>query len=170
MVSGCQHRFQAERRFSLIVATAPHLPAACCCLLLLPGCCFLCTLHPQDPTYKPLLGQLARIAFFSAAMHQLMFTIFSTLPFAVGQPQDVGLIFLSSMATGVADIGRQQGLDSAVVVGTALLTLTLGTVVVGIMTMLVGELGTPLTGFCLLLASDGARPDCFRLWTGPGAD
>lgn len=37
--------------------------------------------------YKPLLGQLARMSFFSAALHQLMFTIFSTLPFAVGQPQ-----------------------------------------------------------------------------------
>lgn len=37
--------------------------------------------------YKPLLGQLARISFASAAMHQLMFTLFSSLPFAVGQPQ-----------------------------------------------------------------------------------
>lgn len=92
----------------------------------------------QDPTYKPLLGQLARIAFFSAAMHQLVFTIFSTLPFAVGQPQDVGLIFLSSMATGVAEIGRQQGLDDATVVGTALLTLTVATFVVGVMALLVG--------------------------------
>uniref|UniRef100_A0A383VST7 STAS domain-containing protein n=1 Tax=Tetradesmus obliquus TaxID=3088 RepID=A0A383VST7_TETOB len=93
----------------------------------------------QDPTYKPLLGQLARIAFFSAAMHQLVFTIFSTLPFAVGQPQDVGLIFLSSMATGVAEIGRQQGLDNATVVGTALLTLTVATFVVGVMTLLVAK-------------------------------
>jgi hypothetical protein len=41
----------------------------------------------QDAVYKPLLGQLARVSFFSAAMHQLVFTIFSTLPFAVGQPQ-----------------------------------------------------------------------------------
>jgi SulP family sulfate permease len=41
----------------------------------------------QDPIYKPLLGQLARVSFFSAAVHQLVFTLFSTLPFAVGQPQ-----------------------------------------------------------------------------------
>jgi SulP family sulfate permease len=93
----------------------------------------------QDPTFKPLLGQLARISFFSAAMHQLVFTLFSTLPFAVGQPQDVGLIFLSSMATGVAEIGREEGLDDKAVVGTALLTLTVATFVVGVMTLLVGE-------------------------------
>lgn len=47
----------------------------------------LCYAVLQDPLYKPLLGQLARVSFFSAAIHQLVFTIFSTLPFAVGQPQ-----------------------------------------------------------------------------------
>jgi SulP family sulfate permease len=47
----------------------------------------LCCAVLQDPLYKPLLGQLARMSFFSAAVHQLVFTIFSTLPFAVGQPQ-----------------------------------------------------------------------------------
>lgn len=52
-----------------------------------------CNLGPcvQDPLYKPLLGQLARVSFFSAAVHQLVFTLFSTLPFAVGQPQVGGL-------------------------------------------------------------------------------
>lgn len=54
----------------------------------------------QHPTFKPLLGQLARLSFASAALHQLVFTLSSRLPFAVGQPQDVGLIFLSSMASG----------------------------------------------------------------------
>ncbi|KAF6261741.1 hypothetical protein COO60DRAFT_1699671 [Scenedesmus sp. NREL 46B-D3] len=93
----------------------------------------------QDATFKPLLGQLARISFFSAAVHQLVFTLFSTLPFAVGQPQDVGLIFLSSMASGIAEIGRQQSLDDATVIGTALLTLTVATFVVGVMTLLVAK-------------------------------
>ncbi|KAF8062987.1 hypothetical protein HT031_003826 [Scenedesmus sp. PABB004] len=93
----------------------------------------------QDPIYKPLLGQLARIAFFSAAVHQAVFTACSTLPFAVGQPQDVGLIFLSAMATGVADIGRDQGLSDKVIVGTALLTLTVATVVVGLLTVAVAK-------------------------------
>jgi hypothetical protein len=72
-------------------------------------------------------------------VHQLVFTLFSSLPFAVGQPQDVGLIFLSSMATGVAEIGREVGMNSAEIVGTALLTLTVATFVVGLLTSLVGE-------------------------------
>eukprot|EP00878_Enallax_costatus_P013193 GHUV01013790.1.p1 GENE.GHUV01013790.1~~GHUV01013790.1.p1 ORF type:complete len:1035 (+),score=287.38 GHUV01013790.1:628-3732(+) len=93
----------------------------------------------QDATYKPYLGQLARMSFFSAAIHQLVFTIWSSLPFAVGQPQDVGLIFLSAMATSIAEIGHDVGMEVHEIIGTALLTLTVATAVVGIMTMLVAR-------------------------------
>jgi hypothetical protein len=53
--------------------------------------------------------------------------------------QDVGLIFLSAMATSCAEIGQEVGLNTAEVVGTAMLTLTVATTLVGIMTWLVGE-------------------------------
>ena len=43
------------------------------------------------------------------------------------------------MSTGVAEIGREVGLSTAEVVGTAMLTLTLATTLVGILTWLVGE-------------------------------
>lgn len=39
----------------------------------------------QDDLYTPYLGQLAKLAFLASAVHQAVFTIFSTLPFAVGQ-------------------------------------------------------------------------------------
>lgn len=39
----------------------------------------------QDELYTPYLGQLAKLAFLASAVHQAIFTIFSTLPFAVGQ-------------------------------------------------------------------------------------
>ena len=39
----------------------------------------------QDDLYTPYLGQLAKLAFLASAIHQAVFTIFSTLPFAVGQ-------------------------------------------------------------------------------------
>lgn len=53
--------------------------------------------------------------------------------------QDVGLIFLSAMATSVAEIGQEVGLKDIEVVGTAMLTLTVATTLVGILTWLVGE-------------------------------
>lgn len=56
----------------------------------------------QDETYEAYLPQLAKLAFLSSAVHQTVFLLCSTLPFAVGQVQDVGLIFLSAMASSIA--------------------------------------------------------------------
>jgi hypothetical protein len=44
------------------------------------------------------------------------------------------------MATSVSEIGQEEGLSEAEIVGTALLTLTVATTLVGILTWLVGEL------------------------------
>ena len=40
--------------------------------------------------YHKYLGQLAKFAFLASSIHQLVFTLGSNLPFAVGQVQDVG--------------------------------------------------------------------------------
>jgi len=94
----------------------------------------------QHPTYRPLLGQLARFSFLAAATHQLCFAAMSTLPFAVGQPQDTGLIVLSAIATSVAEYGLAHGLDARVVVATTLTTLALSTLLVGFLTLGVARL------------------------------
>ncbi len=39
----------------------------------------------KDEAYTPWLGQLAKLAFLGSAVHQAVFTLASTLPFAVGQ-------------------------------------------------------------------------------------
>ena len=53
-----------------------------------------------------------------------------------------GLIFLSAMATSIADEGKEAGKSSGVILGTALLTTAVATVLVGICIILVGD--TPL--------------------------
>lgn len=35
--------------------------------------------------YAPFLGQLAKLVFLASSMHQLTISIFSTLPFVIGQ-------------------------------------------------------------------------------------
>ena len=60
-----------------------------------------------------------------------------------------GLIFLSAMATSIADEGHEAGKGSGVILGTALLTTTVATVLVGICIIIVGAcwaLSTSLTG------------------------
>lgn len=39
----------------------------------------------QDPFFSPYISQLARLAFLASAIHQAVFTLFSSLPFSVGQ-------------------------------------------------------------------------------------
>lgn len=51
------------------------------------------TILLQDELYTPYLGQLAKLAFLASAVHQAIFTIFSTLPFAVGQVRITVLSF-----------------------------------------------------------------------------
>lgn len=58
---------------------------------------------------------------------------------AVGQVQDVGLIFLSAMATSIAAICCEAGRDAATALGTSLLTMSVATFFTGACTQLVGE-------------------------------
>ncbi|MEW5305292.1 MAG: hypothetical protein WDW36_007844 [Sanguina aurantia] len=93
----------------------------------------------QAPTYAPYLGSMCKLFFFSSAVHQLVFLMCSSLPFAVGQVQDVGLIFLSAMATSIADIVQNAGLGAEVALGTSMFTMTVSTLIVGFLLVLVGK-------------------------------
>ena len=53
--------------------------------------------------------------------------------------QDVGLIFLSAMATDIANTCAAAGLPVADAIGTTLVTFCVATWIVGAFTMLVGE-------------------------------
>ncbi len=53
--------------------------------------------------------------------------------------QDVGLIFLSAMASSIAMLCEEAGRDAATALGTSLLTMTISTFCVGLGTMAVGE-------------------------------
>ncbi len=75
----------------------------------------------------------------SRALDALPPLVLLPAPTTVGQPQDVGLIFLSAMATSVAEIGREEKMEPRETVGTALLTLTLATTLVGVLTYLVAR-------------------------------
>ena len=115
-------------------------------------------MHVQDPIYRPFLTLLAKLLFLSSAIHQLVFALCSTLPFAVGQVQDVGLIFLSAMASSVAEICTRAGRSPEMALSTSLLTLTCSTCLVGIVIIAVGELIRPLLAFCQPQSLTGGVP------------
>lgn len=107
-------------------------------LLALPVMVSYTAIIYRDPLFAPRLGELAKVTFLCSAVHQCMFSAVSTLPFAVGQVQDVGLIFLSAMASSIADQCARAGVPDADALATTLLTLTVSTLLVGICTIFVG--------------------------------
>ena len=62
----------------------------------------------RDNAFAPYMPVLVRLTMVSGIVHQLCFSTFSSLPFAVGQVQDAGLIFLSGMASYLVQVCRQQ--------------------------------------------------------------
>ncbi|MCG8340778.1 MAG: hypothetical protein MI674_05930 [Cytophagales bacterium] len=92
----------------------------------------------QDEFYKGYLGILAKHAFLASAIHQFITATWSTMPFAVAQIQDVGLIFLAAIASSIADKGIKEEKDPQSILSTTLLTLALSTLVVGILVMCTG--------------------------------
>ena len=93
----------------------------------------------RDPIYAPFVDLLCKFFFISSALHQTIFCLFSTLPFAMGQVQDVGIIFLSAMGTSIAGLSIEAGRDAATALGTSLLTMTLSTFLVGLGTLFVAR-------------------------------
>ncbi|GAX80746.1 hypothetical protein CEUSTIGMA_g8181.t1 [Chlamydomonas eustigma] len=108
-------------------------------LVGLPALIAFATIVFQSPLYSPYIGSLCKFFFFSSAVQQTVFCLFSTLPFAVGQVQDVGLIFLSAMSTDIANLSLEAKLSAKEALGTALFTFCIATFTVGVLTMLVGK-------------------------------
>ena len=93
------------------------------------------------------MASLAKLVCLSSAIHQINFMLSSQMPFAIGQVQDAGLIFLSRMATSIAVAIHAQEMSpaeledpslrsrrvaSTAVVLLGISTATLGLVLVGV--------------------------------------
>jgi MFS superfamily sulfate permease-like transporter len=93
----------------------------------------------QDDAFSPYMPVLVKLTMFSGIVHQLCFSTFSSLPFAVGQVQDAGLIFLSSMTAWMANYCRSHGNDDETLLATVTVSLALGTALLGCALMLIGR-------------------------------
>ncbi|TYZ59966.1 hypothetical protein PybrP1_002443, partial [[Pythium] brassicae (nom. inval.)] len=91
--------------------------------------------HPDFASFMPALSKLVM---FSSVVHQVMFTLLSSLPFAIGQVQDAGLIFLSAIASSIcASLGESVPLEAKVT--TVVVTIGLATAALGVCLVLLGR-------------------------------
>ena len=93
----------------------------------------------NHPVFADYMNALPKLVIFSSCIHQLGFTLFSTLPFAIGTVQDAGLIFLSAMSNILAEEILSNGGTAEEVLSTTLVLLPMGTAFLGAILMLMGR-------------------------------
>jgi len=106
----------------------------------------------HDDFFRPYLSILMKLTVLSGAIHQITFSTVSSLPFAVGQVQDAGLIFLSAMARDLVSRCRAAGYpEEEYILATTTIGLSLFTALLGGALILVGK--WKLASYCQLLPS-----------------
>lgn len=103
----------------------------------------------QNTAFAPYMPVLIKLTMVSGVVHQLCFSAFSSLPFAVGSVQDAGLIFLSHMATDMVQYCQNQGYNNQVMLATVTVGLGLAAAVLGVGLIVVGKLR--LAGYVQML-------------------
>jgi SulP family sulfate permease len=98
------------------------------------------TIIYRDQAFAPYMPVLVKLTVISGVVHQLCFSTFSSLPFAVGQVQDAGLIFLSQMASRMVDHCKTRGYDDDTLLATVTVGLSLSTAILGCGLVLMGHL------------------------------
>ena len=93
------------------------------------------------PVFFAKMPQLVKMFYLASAIQQAVFVLVGTLPFAVGQVQDVGLIILSSMAQSIASRCAADGVGEAKMLTTTLLFLAFSTICVGLCVGLASKVG-----------------------------
>lgn len=91
-----------------------------------------------DQIFYDSIPLLIKLVLFSSVIHQIMFSTFSSLPFSVGQVQDAGLIFLSSMAASIVNIEKNKD-QIEKIVPTTLVVLSLATFLLGNVLVIAGR-------------------------------
>ncbi|KAE9120100.1 hypothetical protein PF010_g7626 [Phytophthora fragariae] len=89
--------------------------------------------------FEDFMPALSKLVMFSSVVHQVMFTLMSSLPFSIGQVQDAGLIFLSTMATSICDsLGDDVPVEAKVT--TSIVTIGIATAALGVCLVVMGKL------------------------------
>ena len=105
-------------------------------IMCIPVSISFCSIIYRDKGFEEYLPQLVKLVLFSSMIHQWAFTTYSSLPFAIGQVQDAGLIFLSSMAADIV-----QNCDKVEqIVPTTIVVLPICTFILGCMLVVVAKL------------------------------
>ena len=93
----------------------------------------------NNQAFQPHINALSKLVLLSSVIHQISFTCLSTLPFAIGQVQDAGLIFLSQMANIMTHRLQSQDVTDEELLSTVIIILGIATSSLGVVLVLMGK-------------------------------
>jgi SulP family sulfate permease len=94
----------------------------------------------NNSAFQPDINALSKLVLFSSVVHQICFSIFSSLPFSIGQVQDAGLIFLSVMANKIANkMSNDATITREEIVSTTVVVLGVATSCLGLILVFMGK-------------------------------
>ena len=111
------------------------------CTIVLPVIMSFGNIIYRDDAFADYMPVLIKLTLVSAMVHQLCFSIFSTLKFAVGSVQDAGLIFLSKMASDIVVYCRANNHDDETMLATVTVGLGGAAATLGVGLIIIGKLG-----------------------------
>jgi len=125
---------------SLFLRVFPYISYAFVNIIIsVPGLYGYAAVIFNNPAFSGHMNALSKLVIMSSCVHQLGFTLFSNLPFAIGTVQDAGLLFLSAIANIIANSILQDGGTIEEVVSTTCVFLPLGTALLGLVLVLMGK-------------------------------
>jgi SulP family sulfate permease len=113
--------FQMDNRINSIL-----IGIITCCVVI-PVKISFCSVIFADPEFQEYLPYIIKFVSWTSIAHQLTVTAYSRLPYAVGQMQDAGVVYLASMATSLASL-----CTSTTLISTTFITLSAATVLSGL--------------------------------------
>lgn len=103
----------------------------------------------RNEAFAPYMPVLIKLTLVSGVVHQICFSTLSSLPFAVGQVQDAGLIFLSAMASDMVEYCQRNEHDDDTLLATVTIGLATATTILGVGMVIIGKL--QLAGYVQML-------------------
>ena len=107
--------------------------------VVLPVMMSFATIIYHDKIFEQYLPVLVKLTLVSSAVHQLCFSFFSSMPYAVGQVQDAGLIFLSSISTSLVKYCEKRDKTNEEILATTTIGLSLCTAFLGFGLLCIGK-------------------------------
>ena len=110
------------------------------CLVVIPVTISFTYVIFQDEIYQQHISILSKLLLFSSLIHMIIINLNSSLPYAIGQVQDAGIVFLASMVKIITSHFKETNSSIETQLSTVCVLLSLATSTLGLIILFISRL------------------------------